>query len=230
MTPVEIVGWAAAFVGTVLGLPQVFRLVRTRNVEGLSLPFWQVNMGLNLAWTSHGIILAKANLIVPNVLGLAAALAILVLMSRELGRPLGRVFLPGLLIAAAMIAVDVTLGTAAYGMVAMWPALFANVGQTLELIRSPRVTGVSPIFLAGNVLNQALWLAWGFLVPDTGTQIAATSALTIVGINLVWWILRTLGLRSFGVPTRDEVRALLRARRAEAREARQSVRSGPDAR
>jgi uncharacterized protein with PQ loop repeat len=185
MTAVEIVGWAAAFVGTVLGLPQVVRLARTRNVEGLSLPFWQLILALNIAWTSHGIILVKANLIVPNVFGLASTLAILIMMARELGRPLGRVFLPGVLIAAAMIAVDLVLGTAAYGMVAMWPALIANAGQTLELVRSPRVTGVSPVFLIGGVLNQALWLGWGLLVPDVGTQIAATSTLAITGINLL---------------------------------------------
>lgn len=225
MTAVEIVGWAAAFVGTVLGLPQVVRLARTRNVEGLSLPFWQLILALNIAWTSHGIILVKANLIVPNVFGLASTLAILVMMARELGRPLGRVFLPGVLIAAAMIAVDLVLGTAAYGMVAMWPALIANAGQTLELVRSPRVTGVSPVFLIGGVLNQALWLGWGLLVPDVGTQIAATSTLAITGINLLWWALRKLGLRSFGVPTRDEVRAHLRARRAELQERRAEARA-----
>jgi uncharacterized protein with PQ loop repeat len=228
MTPVEIVGWAAAFVGTVLGLPQVFRLARTRNVEGLSLPFWQIILGLNIAWTSHGVILGKLNLIVPNVLGLASTLPILIMMTRELGRPLVRVFTPGVLIGAAMIAVDLAFGSAAYGAVAMWPALFANVGQTMELIRSPRVRGVSPFFLAGGVLNQALWLAWGLLVPDVGTQIAATSTMSIVAFNLLWWTMRTLGLRSFGVPTRDEVRALLHARRAEARSRKASV-GGTDA-
>jgi uncharacterized protein with PQ loop repeat len=33
---VILVGWAAALVGTILGLPQMVRLARTRNVEGLS--------------------------------------------------------------------------------------------------------------------------------------------------------------------------------------------------
>jgi uncharacterized protein with PQ loop repeat len=225
LTPVEIVGWAAALVGTILGLPQMFRLARTRNVEGLSLPFWQLILALNIAWTSHGILLGKWNMIVPNVLGLASTLPILFLMSRELGRALPRVMLPGILIATGMIAVDLTLGTAAYGVVAIWPALFANAGQTLELVRSPRVTGVSPAFLIGGVLNQVLWLAWGILVPDAGTQITATTTLAITGLNLLWWILRTLGLRSFGVPTRDEVSAHIAARRAEAKERREAVRA-----
>jgi len=53
---VELVGRAAAFVGAVLGLPQLWRLIRTRNVDGLSLFAWQsilvVNLltGVNLIW------------------------------------------------------------------------------------------------------------------------------------------------------------------------------------
>ena len=228
MAPVEIIGWAAALVGTVLGLPQLVRLARTRNVEGLSLPFWQIILGLNIAWTAHGVLLGRLNLVVPNVLGLVSTVPILIMVARELGRPLVRVFLPGALIGAAMVVVDLAFGATAYGAGAMWPALLANAGQTMELIRSPRVRGVSPLFLAGGVLNQALWLAWGLLLPDVGTQIAATSTLSIVGFNLLWWTMRTLGLRSFGVPTRDEVRALLHARRAEARKRRASV-GGSDA-
>ena len=212
MTLVLLVGWAAALVGTVLGLPQMIRLARTRNVEGLSLPAWQIILGLNIGWTSHGVTLGQLNLIVPNVLGLASTLPILFLMSRELGRPLPRVLLPGILLGVGMIATDLLFGTAVYGMVALWPALFANVGQTLELIRSPRVAGVSPFFLIAGVLNQALWLWWGTLVADAGTMITATTTLGITGVNLVWWILRQAGLRSFLVPTRSEMRAFVRAR------------------
>jgi uncharacterized protein with PQ loop repeat len=226
LTPVVLVGWAAALVGTLLGLPQVIRLARTRNVEGLSLPAWQLVLGLNLAWTSHGMILGQPNMIVPNVLGLCSTVPILVLMSRELGRALPKVMLPGVLLAIAMIAVDLTLGTTAYGLVALWPALFANMGQTLELVRSPRVTGVSPVYLVAAVLNQVLWLFWGILVGDAGTMITATTTLAITALNLVWWLLRLLGLRSFGVPTRDELLAGLRARRDEAKERRESVRTG----
>lgn len=212
MTAVILVGWAAALVGTVLGLPQMIRLARTRNVEGLSLPAWQVILGLNIGWTSHGVILGQLNLILPNVLGLASTLPILFLMSRELGRPLPKVLLPGILLGIGMIATDVIFGTAVYGMVALWPALFANVGQTLELIRSPRVAGVSPFFLIAGVLNQALWLWWGSLVVDAGTMITATTTLGITSVNLVWWLLRQFGLRSFLVPTREEMRAFVRAR------------------
>lgn len=199
MTTVLLVGWAAAFVGTVLGLPQVVRLVRTRNVEGLSLPAWQAILALNLAWTSHGILLGQPNMVVPNVLGLGSTLPILILMSRELRRNLAMVLLPGLGVATAMIAVDLTWGTASFGVVALLPALFANAGQSLELVRSHRVVGVSPLFLSGGVLNQVLWLTWGLLVADAGTIITASVTLTLTLFNLIWWALRTFGLRPFWV-------------------------------
>jgi uncharacterized protein with PQ loop repeat len=209
---VILVGWAAALVGTILGLPQMVRLARTRNVEGLSLPAWQIILGLNIGWTSHGIILGQLNLIVPNILGLVSTLPILFLMSRELGRPLPKVMLPGIILGIGMIATDLLFGTAVYGLVALWPALFANIGQTLELVRSPRVVGVSPFFLIAGVLNQALWLWWGTLVADAGTMITATTTLGITSVNLVWWLMRQAGLRSFLVPTRQEMRAFVRAR------------------
>lgn len=212
MSTVILVGWVAALVGTVLGLPQMIRLARTRNIEGLSLPAWQIILGLNIGWTSHGVILGQLNLILPNVFGLASTLPILYLMSRELDRPLPKVLVPGILLGIGMIATDVIFGTAVYGLVALWPAFFANIGQTLELVRSPRVAGVSPFFLIAGVLNQALWLWWGILVNDAGTMITATTTLGITGFNLVWWLMRQLGLRSFLVPTRDEMRAFVRAR------------------
>lgn len=213
MTPVEIVGWAAAVAGTVLGLPQAIRLIRTRNVEGLSLPAWQLILILNVIWTSHGILLGKPNMIVPNTLGLVSTLPILTLMSRALGRRLVRVVLPSLVLSAVIIVVDVVLGSVAFGFVAIWPALAANVGQALELIRSPRVVGVSPTFLIVGAINQVLWLSWGLLVPDPGTAFTAAITLVIVTFNLVWWILRQFGLRAFGVPTRDEIRARMAAQR-----------------
>jgi len=209
---VILVGWAAALVGTVLGLPQMIRLARTRNVEGLSLPAWQIILGLNIGWTSHGIILGQLNLILPNIFGLVSTLPILFLMSRELGRPLPKVMLPGIVLGIGMIATDLLFGTAVYGLVALWPALFANIGQALELVRSPRVVGVSPFFLIAGVLNQALWLWWGTLVADAGTMITATTTLGITSVNLVWWLMRQAGLRSFLVPTRQEMRAFIRAR------------------
>ncbi|MGB7963769.1 MAG: hypothetical protein WCF12_12560 [Propionicimonas sp.] len=205
MSTVEIVGWLGALTATLLGMPQAWRLIRTRNIEGLSLVAWQANLVINIGWTAHGIVINQWNMIIPNALAMSATLPILILMQRELGLSLFRVLLPGVLGGAAMIVVDLLAGSAAYGAVALIPALLANAGQSVALVRSPRVVGVSPGFLVTQVINQLVWLIWAVLLPDTGTQIAAIVTGCVAVFNLAWWLLRQFGLRAFAVrePTAD---------------------------
>jgi hypothetical protein len=96
----------------------------------------------------------------------------------------------------------------------------ANAGQSIELVRSERIVGVSVLFLILAVVNQGFWLCWAILVPDAGTMIFATVTGIITVFNLIWWSLGILGLRpllaaghrrlpSHGQPASDQV--LLRA-------------------
>ena len=199
MSPVEIFGWLGALTATLLGMPQAVRLIKTRNIEGLSLVAWQATLVINIGWTVHGIVLNQWNMIIPNTLAMSATLPILILMQRELGLGLFRVLLPGVLGGVAMILVDVFAGSAAFGSVALIPALLANAGQSVALVRSPRVEGVSPVFLVTQVINQLVWLIWAVLLPDSGTQIAAFVTGCVAVFNLVWWLLRQFGLRAFAV-------------------------------
>jgi hypothetical protein len=58
---------------------------------------------------------------------------------------------------------------------------------------------VAPGFLAIQVANQALWLAWAVLMPDQGTQITAVVTGLVAVVNLSWWLLRRAGLPAFFV-------------------------------
>ena len=197
VSAVEVVGWAGTVSGTILGLPQVLRLLRTGRVDGLSLTAWQAMLVVNLSWTAHGLSIGQVPQIVTSALSLCSTVPILYLMARQLQRPVLLVLLPGLFAAAVLIGVDQLLGSAAFGTAAIIPAVIANAGQSLELIRSPRIVGVSVLFLILGVVNQALWLSWAILVPDTGTMIVASVTGTITFFNLTWWSLRILGLRPF---------------------------------
>ena len=108
------------------------------------------------------------------------------------------VLLPGLLAAGALITVDQLFGSAAFGTAAIIPAFVANAGQSIELVRSPRIAGVSVVFLVLAAVNQGLWLSWAILVPDIGTMIVAAVTGLLTVFNLAWWSLRTLGLRPLG--------------------------------
>ncbi|MFE5409594.1 hypothetical protein [Microbacterium sp. NPDC056569] len=115
-------------------------------------------------------------------------------MSRRLKRNLLLTLAPGLGLAALMILIDQLFGSGAYGAVAIIPAVLANAGQSVALVRDRHVGGVSVVFLIFAVVNQVIWLAWAVLVPDTGTIIAATTTGAIALFNLVWYFARILGL------------------------------------
>ena len=167
MIAVEVIGWAGTVSGTILGLPQVLRLVRTRRVDGLSLTAWRAMLVVNLIWTAHGISIGQLPQIVTSALSLCCTVPILYLMARELQRHLVPVLLPALLAAGVLIAIDQLLGSAAEPL----------------------------LFLILAVVNQGLWLSWAILVPDIGTMIFATVTGIITVFNLTWWSLRMLGLR-----------------------------------
>lgn len=190
MTAVVIIGWVAALTATLLGVPQAVRLVRTRNTEGLSLLAWQAIGVINLAWTSHGILIGQWNMIIPNALAISSTVPVLYLMAKDLRISLLRVVVPVLLAAAAMISIDLIFGSAAFGVAGIVAAVIANASQSVELVRAPHVDGVSPLFLVAQVVNQTLWLTWAFLVPDIGTIISAGVTWVIAGFNLFWWLWR----------------------------------------
>jgi uncharacterized protein with PQ loop repeat len=173
----------------------MLRLVRTGRVDGLSLTAWRAMLVVNLSWTAHGISIGQVPQIVTSALSLCSTIPILYLMARELQRHLLPVLQPGLLAAGVLIAVDQLLGSAAFGTAAIVAAVVATAGQSIELVRSRRIVGVSVLFLILAVVNQGFWLSWAILVPDAGTIIFATVTGIITVFNLIWWSLRTLGLR-----------------------------------
>lgn len=197
MTAVTVVGWLAVALGMSVAVPQLVRLARTRKVDGLSLTAWRTILVANIAWAAHGIRLEQFAMILSNSIGLCSTLPILFLLARRFRRNLIVLVLPSLLVAGAMITVDHVLGSAAFGVTAITVALVSNIGQCLQLIRAPHVTGVSPVFVTMAVLNQAAWVIWGVLVKDAGTLMTASTVCGLTSFNLIWYGLRRLGLRAF---------------------------------
>jgi uncharacterized protein with PQ loop repeat len=104
---------------------------------------------------------------------------------------------PAVAAAAVVVVIDAWLGAGFFGVAAIIPGTIVNVAQSVELVRSRSVAGVSVVFLVLAAVNQLLWLSWALLVPEWGTIIAASVALVIVTFNVLWWGLRRLGVRAF---------------------------------
>jgi uncharacterized protein with PQ loop repeat len=204
MTLVAVIGWIATATGMTLALPQLYRLLRTRNVEGLSLVGWQAILAVNVGWMMHGIRIGQPPQAIASGFSLIATVPILVLMSRALHRRTMVTLLPGLVLAATMVAVDQLIGSAAYGSFALVPMVIAIGGQSVALVRSPHVRGVSTPSMILGALNQGLWTTWAVLIGDPGSMISTICAGFFVTFNTVWFALRRFGVRAF-FPYSEEI-------------------------
>ncbi len=195
-----LVGWIATVTGVILGIPQAWRIGRTREVEGVSVWTWQTILGINLAWGIHGLRTGQANLIVVNVLSIAVTLTILVLLARGNRRSVAAVLAPGLAMGLAMVAVAVLLGSEAFGLVAIIPGVWGLVTQGMELVRAPSVEGVSGFFLVLASVNFALWGTWGFLVGDPAPVITNGVVTVVSLVNLALYLSRVVRERGAAQP------------------------------
>lgn len=167
-------GWACALVGSLLPVPQVARLLTGRTSAGVSLLMWQLLFGAGIAWSVHGFITGHLNLIVPNVLSTIAAALVLRLVGRDRSLPASRVWPVGLGVGAALVAVEVAAGAAAFGVVVIAPFLVGLLGQTRDLLRSPDLSGLSPAFVIGFLTIQVMWWSWALAAHEASTLICSS--------------------------------------------------------
>ncbi len=79
METLQILGFAAAFCTTVSFIPQVMQILKTGNVDGISVGMYSTfTVGIAL-WFSYGVIMGDVPIIAANFITLILALAVLVL-------------------------------------------------------------------------------------------------------------------------------------------------------
>lgn len=212
MDPVVVIGWLAALFATILGIPQAVRLIRTREIDGISLLAWQSVLVINLTWAHHGALIGQLNMALPNGLAMTSTLPVLVLVARGRGLSLVRVLVPPLLASGGLIFIDRVWGTALFGVIAIIPAVVATSGQSLDLVRSESVEGVSVVYLVAQVINQALWFSWATMIFELGSLITSSTTGVIALFNLGWWLARRAGVPAYWAPERTpSAQALLDA-------------------
>ena len=73
---ITIVGWLAAFASTASFAPQAWRIIRTRDVQGISLAMYALTVSAFALWLAYGMLLSNWALVVPNALCLTMAIFI----------------------------------------------------------------------------------------------------------------------------------------------------------
>jgi uncharacterized protein with PQ loop repeat len=204
MDLVGALGWVAAAIGCVALLPQALKLFRDRDTAGISLLFWQLLLGIVTSFTVHGIAIGAPNLVVPNLAMAVISTWTMLLIGRSRGIGMIRLFGLSAALFAALGLIDATLGAAAFGIAAIIPGSVGLLGQIVDLIREPDVSGVSWGFLAMAVVMQGTWFLWGMLATEWAVRITAGVSLVLCLISMSWWIARRAGLPAMGrLPVRS---------------------------
>lgn len=190
---VEFLGWVAAASLAAVALPQAIKLLRSKTIAGISPSAWQMMLGVNLAWSAHGLFTHHLNILVPNLIFLGCSTTILTQLARHGVRSVPRLFLPGVVLGSVTFALDVVAGPVVFALAAIVPSATAQLAQLRELIRAPSIRGVSMPFLIMNVVNQCLWVSWALLAHETSVTLAASCIGSLMTVNLVWATLRRLG-------------------------------------
>jgi uncharacterized protein with PQ loop repeat len=189
---VEFLGWAAAVCLAAVALPQAIKLLRTGTIAGISPSAWQMMLGVNLAWTAHGLFTDHPNIWAPNLLFLICTTTILSQLVRHGLRSVPRLFLPGVTLGSAAFALDVTAGPVVFALAAVVPSATAQLAQLRKLIVADSIHGVSMAFLMINVVNQCLWVSWALLAHERSVTLVASCIGSLMAVNLVWATLRRL--------------------------------------
>jgi hypothetical protein len=103
-------------------------------------------------------------------------------------------FAPSLVLGLTTLGLDLTYGPVVFAIAAGLPSVIAQTLQFQELVVAPRISGVSLPFLALNWVNQALWLSWALLVGEQSITMVASTMGVLMGLNLLWALLRRRGV------------------------------------
>jgi uncharacterized protein with PQ loop repeat len=177
--------YTAAAIGCVIAVPQIVRLVRTRETAGLSIGAWEVNTLAAVAWLSYGLRSMQGAQLLANACSLAGAVTVLWLLlapgSQRRAR-LTRLAIAGSAIAGSVLflpMVWLTLPLAATGLLSRIPQMRA----TASTWWNRRPSGVAASAWAMSVACTALWLCSGALTGDAA--IAGSSAIACVTAALI---------------------------------------------
>lgn len=202
MSPIDLLGWFAAAVGTCSVLPQLLRLWRERTSAGISLQLWQFTVAAGLAWTVHGYMVGAPQMQIPNVLLTSSSLAVLWFVVRDRGLTLlPKLWLP-VLLAAALVCLDIFAGPAVFGLVVAIPTVVGQVSQLRVMLRSDDLSGLSAPYLVVASVMQWIWFTWGVLAVEWAIIMCACILGVLATINLGYYAWRRL--RGTALPARTE--------------------------
>lgn len=177
--------YAAAALSCTIAVPQIARLVRTRQTDGVSAVSWEVNTISAVAWLTYGLRTVQGAQVLANgcaVLGGLAVLWLVLPAGSDRQRRLSRFAAAAALVGAAVLLLPMTwltLPLAATGLLARVPQLRASASTWWNR----RPSGVAASAWALSVTCTALWCLTGLVTGQVA--VAWSSAIACAAAALI---------------------------------------------
>ncbi|HEY5649895.1 MAG TPA: PQ-loop repeat-containing protein [Acidimicrobiia bacterium] len=157
-------------------IPQIRRLLRTGDIEGVSITWPFIGLVSNTAWTLY-LFSQSFWAATPSTIGMVVFYVIVIKVLSDMGAPLRQAFARGSLWATALAAVGALFGWGAFGLVLGWSYAIQMAPPLVAAYRSASPTGVSIGSWALITLESLLWGIYGWLLDDLPIQVFALTGL-----------------------------------------------------
>lgn len=176
MTPVLLFVPAATAIGLVRAVPQLARLLRTRDAHGVSADSAATSSVVSTGWATYGVLTAQPAVILAS--GASAVMfALVTLAALRFGRRLGEMrAMPVWL--AVLAAAGLLAGARGLGLLLPVSVLVANGPQLLVALRERDLSGLSPGTWLLSVLEALAWGTYGLFAGDRSIVVYGTLHLT----------------------------------------------------
>jgi uncharacterized protein with PQ loop repeat len=170
-------------IGVVMVMPQILRIVAHPHLAGVSPWTWALTAVSCTLWLTYGLRSGSLPQIPGNVLLIAGAVAIVLLVPAEWSRSLRALALGGT--GLALVLASTQLSPQAVGFLAFGIGLFGMWPQVYETVWARRGLGPSAISLTSiglKIASQVSWLCFAVLTTDLPVAVAGVMSLTTNGI------------------------------------------------
>ena len=184
---------AFVIVATVLAwttlIPQIRSIIRTGDIEGVSITWPFIGLVSNAAWTLY---LGSQALwaATPSTAGMVVFYVVVIKVLADRHAPLRRAFVRGALWASALAAVGTAFGWGAFGLVLGWSYAVQMAPPLVAAYRSASPTGVSVGSWALITIESVLWGVYGWLLDDLPIQVFALTGI-VAGSSILMRAWRT---------------------------------------
>lgn len=83
MSTVDLVGYLGTILINIAYFPQIYKLIKTRDVSGLSIYMYIILMGSGITWCTYAYMLNSWPLFICNIINLIQAIIIFVLIIKS---------------------------------------------------------------------------------------------------------------------------------------------------